>query len=181
MAVLPGQVGREAGYLPGGAEWRAVCVCVGGGGDGGGRGRGWRSFPLLPGIPASAVFSAQGTPDFELTSHPNPIAKAGGQVGSEKGEGGKPGADKGSARREDNCSHYLELRPKPGLPPGRGGGGGSLNGWRWMEAPRAPGVVSDPGQLLSRQAGRTAVHPDPGARAHWLPAPTGRFVLSPVQ
>lgn len=88
---------------------------------------------------------------------------------------------KGSARQGDNSSHYLKPRPKPGLPPARSGGM-SLTGWRWMEAPGAPGgVVSDPGQLLSRQGGHTARHPDPSAQAYWLPAPPRRFALSPLQ
>lgn len=47
-----------------------------------------------------------------------------------------------------------------------------------MEAPRAPGIVSDPGQLLSRQDGHTARHPDPGARAYWLAACTAWAIRS---
>lgn len=113
----------------------------------GGRGVEERSFRLLPGILASAVLSAQDTPDLELTFHPKPIAKAGGQVGSEKGEGSEPGADQGSARRGNNCSHYSELRPKPGLPPGLGAVA------KWMEmdggapSPRRrvrPGAITVP-------------------------------------
>lgn len=68
-------------------------------------------------------------------------------MGSEKGEGSEPRADKGSARRGDNCSHYLELRPKPSLQPGRGAVA------KWMEmdggalSPRRrvrPGAITVP-------------------------------------
>lgn len=78
---------------------------------------------LLRGTLASSVsvLCAQGTPDLELTSHPNPFSKA-DKWGQRKEKGSKPRAVKGITRRGDNCSHYLELTPKPGLLPGGGWG-----------------------------------------------------------
>lgn len=41
-----------------------------------------------------------------------------------------------------------------------------------------PALCQTPGQLLSRQSGHTARHPDPSTRAHWLPLLLRRFSLT---
>lgn len=55
---------------------------------------GRRSLGLVPDTLTTAALCALGTPDLELTSHPNPLAKAEGREGPEKGEGRRaPGSE----------------------------------------------------------------------------------------
>lgn len=144
---------------------------------------GWRRKPVSGGRSRVEVLrvSSQASSCAQLCAHlhlipadlpPHPIAKTGGPLGLEKGKGQRTQGSDGRCQARRQLFQFF--RAKAQLRPASRPVGGRFANWMEMDgSARAPGIVSGPGQLLSRQDGHSARHPDPSVRAAGCPRRPG--------